>query len=270
MKQLEGIEIFDKERVDDLQFMGLRIIQGIDSFRFGTDSVLLAAFSRPHRGSSCIDLGAGSGVLSILIGARTGCNMTAVEIDGDQCSRIERSDRLNSGRITSEEKTAKDTVFDNNAPKRGDEKTGIRVINADYLTETARIGIGKYDCAVCNPPYFRCDCGKVSARANATHELSADINGVARAASCLIKFGGKLFMCYPTQRLAEALCALVGARLEPKKLRLVATKQDSPPYLALIEAKKGAKSGLIIEKNLVLHREDGSYTDEVREIYHER
>ena len=239
------------ERVDDLQFNGLRIIQSSDSFCFGTDSVLLAGFANPKRSDNCIDLGAGSGVLSILLNERTGCRMTAVEEDAAQCGRLERSVIMNGQ--TDELRFGR----------------GIQVLHADYIRNTKELGLCAFDSAVCNPPYFRRDCGIISASGTATHELTADIGSVARAASALLKFGGKLFICFPSFRLSEAFLALNAAGMEPKRLRLVSVRAEKAPYLALIESKKGAKSGLIIEKPLIIHSENGEYTDEVKELYHE-
>lgn len=232
------------ERLDDLQFKGLFLIQSGSAFRFGTDSVLLAGFARPKRTDSCIDLGAGSGVLTLLLAARTGCRMTAVERDAAQCSRLARSVRLNG-------------------------LDSIDVINADYIVDTRRLGLGAYDSAVCNPPYFSRECGCVPENGEATHELTADIVRIAAAASLLLKFGGKLFLCFPCSRLSEAFAALNSAGLEPKRLRLVSSKAEKPPYLALIEAKKGAGHGLNIECPLIIHAPSGEYTDEVKKIYHE-
>lgn len=232
------------ERIDDLNYKGMVLIQSGDSFRFGTDSVLLSGFVRASKNDHIIDLGAGSGVLSVLIHARTHCKVTAVEVDKLQCGRLVRSAELNG---ISEY---------------------LDIVNADYIKNTDSLGRGRYSCAVCNPPYFRTDCGPVSNRAGATHEECADIYSIARAASDLIKFGGKLFICFPSQRLAEAICALKQADLEVKRLRPVCSTPSKPPYLCLIEAKKGAKPGIIFDTNLIICDENGEYTAETRKIYH--
>lgn len=241
----QKIYISNDERIDDLQFKGMKIIQSEKSFRFGTDSILLAGFTKINKNDKCIDLGAGSGVLSILLHARIGCTITAVEIDKDQCERLQRSVELNN--ITNE----------------------ITIINSDYIENVAEIGRCKFDCAVCNPPYYRRNCGVISGKGGATHEINADINRIALAASSLLKYGGKIFLCFPADRLNEALFALTNAKIEPKRLRLVLSKIKSRPYLVLIEAKKYAKPGLIIENNLVIYDDYGNYTEEVRKIYHE-
>lgn len=242
----KNIPVYADEHIDDLQFRGMKIIQSRKAFCFGTDSVLLAGFANPSKSENCIDLGAGTGVLSILLNARTSCKMTCAEIDAEQCGRMERSIVLN-----------------------GQEKE-IKILNIDYIKEKKQLGAGKFDSAVCNPPYFRKSSGVVSKNAEATHDISADIFEITEAAAYLLKFGGKLFICFPANALAELFAALEKAKLEPKKMRLAASNAVSKPYLAFVEAKKGGKRGLIVENTLVIYGEDGNYTEEVRKIYHEQ
>lgn len=243
--------VFDGERVDDLQYKGLRIIQSPAAFCFGTDSVLLAHFARdgmknaPKR-SRVLDLGAGTGVLSLLLHGGTGLGVTAVELDPAQYSRLCRSLELNGL-----------------APE------AVAPVNADFLDPALDLG-AKFDYAVCNPPYFGAKQGKLSLNAEATHELSSDTRGVALAARRQLKFGGKLFICYPCSRLAEALRVLAENGLEPKQLRLVETRAGAKPYLALIRANRGAKPGLVVENNLTIHAPDGQYTEEVQSYYDEQ
>ena len=246
--------ILDDERADDLQRNGLRLIQSPSAFRFGTDSVLLAHFAlsgleKIRMGSHLSDLGAGSGLLSVLLADRLQkrLSVTAVELDAAQCDRLRRSARLNG--------------LDN-----------IEVVNADLLSpdffESPRYS-KKFDCAVCNPPYFPAGSGAASRLGAATHELRADFSGICRAASRLLRFGGRLFVCFPAARLAEAFTALSANSLEPKLLRLVRSRSGRAPYLALIRAVQGAKPGLIIENDLVIHDEDGRYTPEAEGYYND-
>lgn len=232
------------ERLDSLDYRGMVLIQHSDSFCFGTDSVLLANFARLTSKDYCIDMGAGSGVLSVLIHARTRCRMLAVEVDNEQCERLERTVKINE---------IQDYI-------------GIR--NMNYIVDYKRLGVGEFDAAVCNPPYFRTDCGKLSAKCNATHELLADIDGIAAAAYSLLKFGGKLFICFPAQRVCEAICSLSSNNLEPKRLRFICSTPYKSPYLCLVEARKGGKPGVLVENQLIIYNDNGEYTDELRKIYH--
>ncbi|MBR4436063.1 MAG: methyltransferase [Clostridia bacterium] len=239
------------ERVDDLQSKGLKLIQAPAFFCFGTDSVLLThyaldALKTAKSGGKLIDLGAGSGFISVMLAAHTRLDITAVEIDAAQCSRLERSALIN-----------------------GFPPSKLTVVNADYTSSGGALTPG-FDYAVANPPYFKLESGGAPTHATATHEESADILGVCGAASRLLKFGGKFFFCFPASRIAEAFRALDVIGLEPKKLRFCASTPTKKPYLALITAIKGAKPGLDIEKELVITDESGGYTDEVAAWYGEK
>lgn len=244
------------ERVDDLQYRALRLIQSPAAFCFGTDSVLLTHFAlsalkNAGRGATVVELGSGSGAISLLLAAKTGLSVTAVEIDPEQCERFSRTLALNG--------------LDGGAS----EENGIgriRIVCADYLSPELEFE-RKFDHAVCNPPYFRLGSGGEPKHLQATHERNADIFKIAEAARRLVKFGGSFSLCFPVERLAEALTALSVNALEPKTLRLVRTKAGKKPYLALIRAKHGAKPGLSLEDELILLSKDGSYTPEVRRYY---
>lgn len=238
----------DGERLEDLQYKGLRIIQSSAGFRFGTDSILLAGFVKAKPHEKAVDLGSGTGVIAMLVSARTCAGFTAVEIQPEQCDMARRSIELNG--------------------------LDIPVIEADMRTAHEILGRGKFDLAVVNPPYYPASGGTVSKKGGgefagaATHDLFCTMDEVAGSAARLIKYGGKLFICCPAARLAELFRALAEEKLEPKRLRFVAARGDKAPYLALIEAKKGAAPGIRMEKQLVITNEDGTYTDEVRAIYH--
>ncbi|MBR5948008.1 MAG: methyltransferase [Clostridia bacterium] len=247
--------IAEGERADDLQYKDLKLIQSPSAFCFGTDSILLTHFALlslkgARSGARIVDLGAGSGVISLLIAAKTGLSLTAVEIDGAQCERFSRTLQLNS---LNGEKNARDIGK-------------IEIVCADYLSSELKFE-RKFDHAVCNPPYFRVGSGGRPKNAGATHETSADIDSLAQAARRLLKFGGSFSLCFPAERLAEALTALSMNALEPKTLRLVRTKAGKKPYLALIRAKHGAKPGLSIENELIITDEAGRYTPEVERYY---
>lgn len=233
------------ERIEDLQYKGLRIIVNERGFRYGTDSVLLAGFAKAGAKERVVDLGSGTGVIAMLLAARTGAALTAVEIQPEQCDMARRSIAMNGQQI--------------------------EVVEADMRKLT---GLAPFDAAVCNPPYYPSTHGRTSVKGEpgfegaATHDIYCTLDEVAESAARLIKYGGRFYMCCPTQRLAEAFCALSAQKLEPKRMRLVASRAEKAPYLALIEAKKGAAPGLILDRTLVLCENDGSYTEETRSIYH--
>lgn len=124
------------------------------------------------------------------------------------------------------------------------------------------------DVVACNPPYFTG--GRVSpdtARAGARHELSCTMPDVCAAAGLLLKDGGRLCVCQRPERLADVLCAMRGARIEPKRLQFVMARPEKAPWLVLVEGQKNRAPGLRVPAPLVTARADGRPSAAMLEIY---
>ncbi|MBQ3108174.1 MAG: methyltransferase domain-containing protein, partial [Clostridia bacterium] len=176
--------------------------------------------------------------------ARTGCRVTGIELSETAAELSKRSLAYNG-------------------------LSDIEFFRMDLKDAPKELGYGKFDLALCNPPYFTA--GKVSPekeRALARHEGGCTLCDVCRTASALLKNGGRFSMIYPAESLDTAFASLTEHGLAPKRVRLVLPKQNAAPRRVLIEAKKGAKPGLTFEPCLVMHEEDGSYTAEMKRIYH--
>jgi tRNA1Val (adenine37-N6)-methyltransferase len=229
-------------RLDDLQYKGLFLYQRPDLPRFTQDSVLLAAFAELTVRDVAVDIGAGSGALSLLCGARTGAKFTAIEKDAALCELLRKSAAYNH--------------------------VELPVVEADWADAPRLLGCGGFTAALCNPPYYAAgtqspDETRALARGGA-HALK----GAVLAASRLLKNGGRLYLCYPADRLTDVLVTLRENRLEPKRLRLVARDAKSAPYLALIMAQLNARPHLDVQPVLFLKDENGNESGEYRRIYH--
>ena len=146
-------------------------------------------------------------------------------------------------------------------------------VQADLCDVEALTGLvprEKMDMVTVNPPYFRENSGKErlsEAQRIARHEIACDLERVVGAADVLLKYGGALKMCHLPERLAEVFYLMQKRKIEPKRLTLVYNKAGEKPWLALIEGKKGGKTGLVIEKPLVMRQDNGEYTAELLKIY---
>lgn len=213
----------------------------------GTDSVLLAAFAA-GRGARGIDLGCGSGILSLLLlWGDPRLRMTGLEL-AEEAAAI-----------------ARENLAQNGLDGRGDIVTGdIRRVRELFPT-------GSFDLVVSNPPYFPLGAGASAPdalRAGAREERYCTLEDLCAAAAWLLGTGGRFCLVYRPERLSELLVALTGHGLEPKRLRLCCHRAESAPNLVFVEARRGGRPGLTVEPTLCLTDAQGRETEEVRRIYH--
>ncbi len=239
--------INEYERVDDLQFGGLRIIQSRKGFRFGMDAVLLSHFSEVRPGDRVIDLGTGTGIIPILLSGHTkGREFVGLEIQPDMAEMAARSVRLNSL------------------------EAKISIKQGDLRQAHELFGYNTFDVVTCNPPYERRGGGVVCqelAWTLARHETACTFADVARAAYNLLRQGGRLELIIRADRAVEVLMTLKESRLEPKRIRLVCPRADRSPNLMLAEATRGGNPGVRWDPPLVIYGDDGEYTAELKAIY---
>ena len=235
------------ERLDDLQTGGYYLIQDPSRFCFGIDAVLLSSFARVKRGEKALDLGTGTGVIPILMEAKTdAAHFTALEIQKESADMAARSVRMNQ----LEEK--------------------IEIVLGDIKDASNRFGASSFDVITTNPPYMIGDHGKQAdnlAKAIARHEVLCDLDDILRESAKLLKQGGHFFMVHRPFRLAEIISKMVEYQIEPKRMRLVHPFVDKEPNMVLLEGIKGAKSRITVEKPLIVYEKPGVYTKEVYEIY---
>ena len=233
------------ETLDDLEYDNLKIIQNKFGYKFSTDSVLLANFGKAKQNDIYVDLCSGSSVIAMLFLCKNKIKKGyAVEIQERLADMAERSIKYN------------------NLENR------LSVLNEDLENVYKCLGVESVDVITVNPPYNEVgETSEVDEIAIATHEIKTNLAKIAEASSKLLKFGGKIFMVHRSDRLASIMFELKRFKLEPKVLRIVYPKKNKAPNLVLIEAKKGAKPGLIIQEPLILNNDDGSETDELKKIY---
>lgn len=225
---------------------GLKVLVN-NHHRFNTDTLLLADFSMPRPGQHCADLGCGCGTISLLwCGRSTPGLIYAVELQADAAALAERSVRANAL------------------------EARISLIQGDLRDYKALLPHQGLDLAACNPPYFPPQSGlrgEIPQRALARHGEDFSLEDLALAARYSLKCGGRLCLCLPSFRLAEAAALFRAHGLEPKRLRLVQSQTEKSPYLFLMECRSGGKPGLQVEPVLILREKTGEFTPEMKQIY---
>ena len=226
--------LLEGERLDEVN-EHITLIQKSDGLTFGTDAYLLAAFIRPRGRARAVELGAGTGIISLLLASRKKfADCVAVELQTEFATLTERNVALNHL------------------------SSVISVENLDVRAlSPARLGY-EADIVFTNPPYMKTSSGKAnqsSMKNIARHETAGDIGDFCRTASRLLKHGGYFYCVYRPDRLSDLFRALSESSLEPKRMTFVAADNETPPSMVLLECIKGGASGLNVTPPLILYRE---------------
>lgn len=241
------MELKENERIDDLQRNGYQIIQNSEKFCFGMDAVLLSGFARIKPGSKVLDLGTGTGIIPILLEAKSKANhLTGLEIQAESADMARRSVALNH----LEDK--------------------IAIVEGDICEADSLFPLASFDAITCNPPYMIGQHGLTNtgdAKTIARHEVLCTLDDVVRVTSRLLKPGGNFFMVHRPFRLAEIMATLMKYGLEPKRMQLVYPYVDKEPNMVLLEANRGGKSRMTVEKPLIVYEKPGTYTPEIYDLY---
>ncbi len=241
------VEIKENERIDDLQRNGYQIIQDPEKFCFGMDAVLLSGFVRVKSGAKVLDMGTGTGIIPLLVEAKTqAAHISAIEIQEESADMARRSVRLNG--------------LENK----------IDIVTGDLREADKFFDAASFDVITCNPPYMIGQHGLTNPdapKAIARHEILCTLEDVVRTAAKLLKPGGAFCMVHRPFRLAEIICVMTEYKLEPKRMKLVYPYIDKEPNMVLIEGCRGGKPRMTVEKPLIVFQEPNVYTDEICDVY---
>ena len=239
--------IKEGERIDELQRNGYRIIQKTNGFWFGMDAALLSGFASVKPGEKALDLGTGTGIIPILLEAKTeGSHFTGLEIQAEMAEMASRSVALN----------------------RLEEK--VSIVQGDIKEVPTLFEKASFDVVTTNPPYMNDSHGLKNPdlpKAIARHEVLCNLEDVVRAAASALRPGGRLYMVHRPRRLIEILMAMKSQKLEPKRMKFVHPFADKEANMVLIEAVRGGGALMTVEKPIIVYKEPGVYTDEIYDIY---
>ena len=235
------------ERLDELHRNGYYIIQNPSQFCFGMDAVLLSGFATVKPGERMIDLGTGTGIIPILLEAKTkGEHFTGLEIQEESADMARRSVIINML------------------------ESKIDIVTGDIKDASKIFGASSFDVITTNPPYMIGNHGISSAgeaKAIARHEVLCTLDDILRESAKLLKPKGRFYMVHRPFRLAEILSKMVAYKIEPKRMKLVYPFVDKEPNMVLLEGLMNGNSRMTVEKPLIVYKEPGVYTEEIYDIY---
>lgn len=242
------IEIKENERIDDLEFKNLKIIQNTNGFCFGIDAVLLSDFAKNiKKNAKVLDLGTGTGIISILLCEKTNLSkIIGIEVQKEVADMAKRSVKLNNLENKFE-------IINEN------------IINLDQIYEK-----NSFDVVVTNPPYKKENTGILNDEEKkliSRHEISAKLEDFIEISNKLLKDKGEFYMVHRPERLVDIMAYMRQYKIEPKEVRFVCSHNNEPPKLILIKGVKNAKPFLKFKENLYIYDKNGNYTEEIYKIY---
>lgn len=238
----------ENERLDDLGFEDLRIIQNKNGFCFGIDSILLSDFAKDIKaGSKVVDIGSGTGILSILLARKSKASkFYGVEVQEDVAEMSQRSVRLNN----LEDK--------------------IEIINKNIKDIFEVLPKNEIDVIVTNPPYMKLGTGaqnEENSKLIARHEVECNLEDIIAISQKMLKPNGELYMVNRVDRMIDIFSLMRAYKIEPKIVRFISPYVGKAPNLLLIKAVKGAGEEIKVLDPLIIYNEDGTYTKEIFKIY---
>lgn len=225
----------------------IQVYQNKNGYRFSVDSLLLFSFINLLRAKKIIDLGTGSGIIGILLAKKyPEAEVTLVELQRNLAALAEKNIALN--KLSDRTKMVVTDIKD-----------------LPYQTKHSN-----FDLVVSNPPFRKVKTGRLSIgdeKVIARHEIKLSLNDLIKTSAFLLKHHGRLCIIHLPERLSEIIEVMKKYKLQAKRLRFVHSKTSTEAKLVLIEAVKGGREGLKVEKPFFIYNEDGSYSDEMRDIY---
>lgn len=233
-----------------LNFDNMVIYQNDEWFSFSLDSVLLSNFVNINfTDKKIIDFCTGNAPVPMLLSYKTKNEIIGVEL----------------------QKEIYDLAIKSVCENKLEDK--IKIINEDVNNLNKLYGADSFDIITCNPPYFNTKKEELlnnnDIKTIARHEIKLNLENILKQAKYLLKSGKKIVMVHRPERLIEIIDMMKKYGFEPKRIKLCYPKVGMDANILLIEGVKNGKSGLKIESPLIIHNEDGSYTNELRAMFEE-
>jgi tRNA1Val (adenine37-N6)-methyltransferase len=237
------------ETLDAIAGGRLKILQKARGYRFSVDALLLAHFVSLQPGDQVLEMGVGNGIVSLILADRgEKVALTGIDIQEEAVAMAARSTAINGLK----------------------HKITLRVV--DIRLVKAAFPQDSFDVVVANPPYRKIKSGRINfnrEKAIARHEIAGTSRDFVQAAGYVLKPAGRACFIYPATRMAELLCALREARIEPKRLRLVYSGPGEAGKFVLLEGVKAGGEELEVLPPLFIYEKKGVYGVEMTNIFRE-
>jgi tRNA1Val (adenine37-N6)-methyltransferase len=225
----------------------LKIRQLKSGYRFSIDSVLLANLAAIKPGERILDFGTGCGIISLILARRYPDIMIyGIEIQPDMADIAARN------------------IAENHLEHR------ILILNQDIRAITPADTAGCADVAICNPPHFEANSGRVNPDprvAIARHEIKITLEDLIHAADRMLARGGRLIVLYPAARMPDIITRMRGTGIEPKKVVMIHSKPGENAIRVMVEGIRGGRPGLVVAPPFHIYDAAARYSDATRSMF---
>lgn len=232
---------------DLLNYKNLKIVQDSEWFMFSIDSVLLANFAKINKKHSIIDFCTGNAPIPLFLSERVTGKIIGVELQKEVYE------------------LALESVKINNLEKK------IEILNCDVKDLNKIYETDTFDYILCNPPYFKIttesNINNNKIKATARHEITLNLSDIFKCAKKILKNNGKIAVIHRTDRLIDIISEMRNNNIEPKRLQFIFPKEQTKSNLVLVEGSKNGKTGLKVESPIIVHKENGDYTSEIKILF---
>ncbi|HNW90195.1 MAG TPA: methyltransferase [Bacteroidales bacterium] len=203
------------------------------AMKLSGDAVLLGAISEPGQSQYILDIGTGCGILALMLAQKSQAMIDAVEIDTSSAKQASHNfqqsiwhDRIN--------------------------------IHHDSIMDYAEKCSKKYDCIICNPPYFQGQLkSSCPAKSNARHNSSLDFGQLCHCVNRLLSETGTFWAIMPVSEKNNFLKAFLTGGLYCFKNIFISDKPDREPK-RLISCFSFSLPESVSDKTLILKNTDNS------------
>ena len=247
----ENIILKENERIDDLEFKGLKMIQNTEGFCFGIDSILLSDFAKQiKKGVRVLDLGTGTGIIATLLCGKTELSeIIGIEVQEEVADMAKRSIQVNHL------------------------EDRFKIIQDNILNLSNHFEKNTFEAIVTNPPYKKKETGiqnEDTRKLISRHEIEANLEDFIKISKDMLKDKGEFYIVYRPERLIDLLSLMRKYKIEPKKIRFVYSNVNAVSKLVLVQGVKNARPFFKLEPNLYIYDDNGNYTEEILKIYHKK
>ncbi|MBN1253104.1 MAG: methyltransferase [Bacteroidales bacterium] len=223
------------------KFKQFNVNQDKTAMKVGVDSVLLGAWTKVENSKLILDVGTGTGLLSLMLAQKSNAKITSIEINEDAYNQA--IENVNN------------SIW----------KNRISVINIS-LQNFVEICKDKFDLIICNPPYFvNSFKSPENSKNTAKHNEELSLNDLFEGVKLLLCEKGKFSLVYPFEQKEMLIKTAENKKLFPVEISKISGNENKKPNRIFVKFSH-EKAEVIYSEIYIRDSLSGEYTDEYKKL----